>query len=158
MALFMPNRKRGFSGLAASPRRKNSAGPDAGDILPLPSRGAEATKKGCVRMKKLEITIHPEKLIKAKYMLCKLGVRNMAISGVKDSECQRGQRKVCCGASIDEPRIVSMIKLEFSVRDDELDYMLSMLQQVVDTGQIGDSEICVMPADDIMCLQAGGCG
>lgn len=98
-------------------------------------------------MKRIEAIIRPMKLDEVKIALGEIGVTGLSVTDVRGCGRQGGHRESFRGADyvIDLPM---KIKIEIVARDEDVEEILSTIEQHARTGQTGDGKIFVMPMDD----------
>jgi nitrogen regulatory protein PII len=98
-------------------------------------------------VKKIEAIIRPLKLDEVKIALGEIGVTGMSVTDVRGSGRQGGHRESFGGTSY----VVALpmkIKLEIIARDEDVDEIVSTIEQHARTGDPGDGKIFVLPMTD----------
>ena len=98
-------------------------------------------------MKKIEAIIRPMKLDEVKIALGEIGVTGMSVMDVRGCGRQGGHRESFRGANyiVDLPM---KVKLEIIARDEDVEEIVSTIEQHARSGEIGDGKIFVLPMDD----------
>src|SRR5690242_15256602 len=99
-------------------------------------------------MKKVEAIIRPEKLPVVRRALEDLGLGGMTITQVAGHGNQRGITQQWKGNTyiID---LLTKTKVELVIHDNELDKVLSAIQEAAGTGEIGDGKVFVTSIEDV---------
>ena len=105
-------------------------------------------------MKKIEAIIKPFKLDDVKEALHGIGVQGLTITEVKGFGRQKGHTELYRGAEyvVD---FLPKIKLEVVVQDDQVDRVITAIQEAANTGRIGDGKIFVAPIGDAVRIRTG---
>lgn len=108
-------------------------------------------------MKKIEAVIKPFKLDEVKEALQELGVQGMTVLEAKGYGRQKGHTELYRGAEyvVD---FLPKIKIELVVADDQLDAVLTAIQDAARTGRIGDGKIFVSDMLDVVRIRTGESG
>jgi nitrogen regulatory protein PII len=98
-------------------------------------------------MKRIEAIIRPLKLDEVKIALGEIGVTGMSVMDVRGCGKQGGHRESFRGADyiIDLPM---KVKIEIVARDEDVEEIVTTIEQYARTGQTGDGKIFVLPMDD----------
>jgi nitrogen regulatory protein PII len=98
-------------------------------------------------VKKIEAIIRPIKLDEVKIALGEIGVTGMSVMDVRGCGRQGGHRESFRGANyvVDLPM---KVKLEIIARDEEVEEIVTTIEQHARTGETGDGKIFVLPMDD----------
>lgn len=105
-------------------------------------------------MKKIEAIIKPFKLDEVKDALNSIGISGLTTSEVSGFGRQKGHTEIYRGAEY-KVDFVPKMKLEVIVRDDQLDEVISTINEAAKTGQIGDGKIFVLPVDETVRIRTG---
>ncbi len=97
-------------------------------------------------MKKIECFIQPSKWDQLEEALWDAGVSGLTVTGVRGF----GNQRVRSG-----PRLLEKLKIEIFLRDDQVDEIISTIQQVTHTGKMGDGKIAVLPAENLVRIRTG---
>src|SRR5262245_38245067 len=97
-------------------------------------------------MKKIEAIITPWKLDAVKDALVTAGVRNMTLSEVKDFGSHPGYIEQYRGVAY-EANLLSELKLEFVVDDEEANIVTDLIFAALRTGPLGDGEVTILPLE-----------
>ena len=105
-------------------------------------------------MKKIEAIIKPFKLDDVKEALNDIGVHGMTISEVKGYGRQKGHKEIYRGAEyvVD---FIPKVKIEIIVPASETTKIVETIQQVANTGKIGDGKIFVLPVEEVLRVRTG---
>ncbi len=105
-------------------------------------------------MKKVEAIIKPFKLDEVKDALQEVGVQGMTITEVRGFGRQKGHTEIYRGAeySVD---FLPKVKIETVVEDDQVEAVLTALQQAAHTGRIGDGKIFIIPVENVIRIRTG---
>ncbi len=105
-------------------------------------------------MQKVEAIIKPFKLDEVKEALNGIGIQGITVSEVKGFGRQKGHTELYRGAEyvVD---FLPKIKLEVVVQDDQVDRVITAIQEAANTGRIGDGKIFVAPIGDAVRIRTG---
>lgn len=105
-------------------------------------------------MKKIEAIIKPFKLEDVKDALTEKGVNGMTVSEVKGYGRQQGHSELYRGAEyvVD---FLPKIKIELVVASEQVDEIISAIEEAAKTGKIGDGKIFVSDIDKIVRIRTG---
>ena len=109
-------------------------------------------------MKKIEAIIRPLRLEAVKSALAEAGISGMTASDVRGSGRAGGQ-----GADFfrGDPYVLHLppkVKLELTVRDEDVDEVIEILLEQARTGEEGDGKIFVLPAATATRIRTGETG
>lgn len=108
-------------------------------------------------MKKIEAIIKPFKLDEVKDALNGAGVAGMTITEVKGYGRQRGHKEIYRGAEYTTD-FIPKIKIEIVVDDDLAEKVIATIQEVANTGKVGDGKIFVLPLEEAIRIRTGEAG
>lgn len=109
-------------------------------------------------MKKIEAIIRPLRLEAVKSALAEAGVTGLTASDVRGSGRHGGHRP---GMFRGEQYVIYLppkIKLELTVRDEDVDEVIAILLEQARTGEQGDGKIFVLPMADAIRIRTGESG
>ena len=95
-------------------------------------------------MTKIECVIRPEKLEAVIDALGQFGNPGMTVSEVKGCGLQRGWKEVYRGVEANI-RLLSKVKIEVVVRDENVDQAVQLICRAARTGEVGDGKIFLYP-------------
>ena len=105
-------------------------------------------------MKKIEAIIRPFKLEDVKIALVNAGIVGMTVSEVRGFGRQKGQVERYRGSEF-TVEFLQKLKLEIVVDDDQVDNVVSAVQEAARTGEIGDGKIFVSTIDSVIRIRTG---
>jgi len=105
-------------------------------------------------MKKIEAIIKPFKLEDVKSALNDIGIQGMTVSEVKGYGRQKGHIELYRGAEY-EISFIPKIKLELIVNDNQVELVLSTIENSAKTGKIGDGKVFVYEVLDAIRIRTG---
>jgi nitrogen regulatory protein PII len=105
-------------------------------------------------MKKIEAIIKPFKLEDVKSALNDIGIQGMTVSEVSGYGRQKGHIELYRGAEY-EISFIPKIKLELIVNDNQVELVLSAIENSAKTGKIGDGKIFVYEVLDAIRIRTG---
>jgi nitrogen regulatory protein P-II 1 len=105
-------------------------------------------------MKKVEAIIRPTKFEELKRGLEEAGFHSMTVTDVKGRGRQKGVVQQWRGQEY-RVDMISKIKLEIVVDDEEVDKLISTIVDNTRTGSIGDGKIFVMPVEKVIRIRTG---
>ena len=108
-------------------------------------------------MKLVTAIIRPHKLDAVKSALFSKGVLGMTISDVRGVGRQHGHTETYRGVSY-AVDFLPKLKVEIAVEDEEVDRIVQLICDTVQTGEIGDGKIFVMPLDNVIRIRTGEAG
>ena len=105
-------------------------------------------------MKLIIAIIKPFKLDDLRDALAKAGVHGLTVTEVKGFGRQKGHTELYRGA---EYRVdfLPKLKLEIAVTSEQLDGVIETIQQVTNTGKIGDGKIFVLELTETIRIRTG---
>lgn len=108
-------------------------------------------------MKKIEAIIRPEKLEAVRKALEKSGYPGIMISEIEGHGKQKGFTQQWRG---EEYRVdlISKVKLEIVVNDDEVDRIIDTISDYAKTGQVGDGKIFIYDVVEAVRIRTGESG
>ncbi len=108
-------------------------------------------------MKKIEAIIRPIKVEEVKNSLEKAGYVSLTITEVKGRGQQKGIKQVWRGREyvVD---ILPKVKVELTVKDENADEVVGVIQQSAKTGNFGDGKIFVIPVEKVVRIRTGETG
>ena len=95
-------------------------------------------------MKKIQAIIRPFKLDEIQIALVKLGVQGMSVTKVRGFGRQKGERERNRGSEC-TLELLSKIKLEIVLPDEQVDMIVDKIITTARTGEIGDGKIFISP-------------
>ena len=105
-------------------------------------------------MKKVEAIIRPFKLEDVKIALVNAGIVGMTVSEVRGFGRQKGQVERYRGSEF-TVEFLQKLKLEIVVDDNQVDTVVSAVQDAARTGEIGDGKIFVSTIDSVIRIRTG---
>jgi len=108
-------------------------------------------------MKYIIAIIKPFKLEAVREALGEVGVTGMTASEVQGYGRQKGQTEIYRGAEY-EVNFLPKVKLEIAVSDDTAEKAVEAIQEVAQTGQIGDGKLFVMELAQVVRIRTGETG
>ena len=105
-------------------------------------------------MKKIEAIIRPFKLEDVKIALVNAGIVGMTVSEVRGFGRKKGQVERYRGSEF-TVEFLQKLKLEIVVDDNQVDTVVSAVQDAARTGEIGDGKIFVSTIDSVIRIRTG---
>ncbi|OHB99738.1 MAG: transcriptional regulator [Planctomycetes bacterium RIFCSPHIGHO2_12_42_15] len=99
-------------------------------------------------MKKIEAIIRPEKFNIVRDALTELGYPGMTVIEVKGHGSQKGISEVWRGRRY-RVDLLSKIKLEITVKDDDVEKIVNTIINESQTGSIGDGKIFIFNVENV---------
>lgn len=109
-------------------------------------------------MQRIEAIIRPLRLEAVKTALAEAGVTGLTVSDARGSGRSRGQRPGLFRGEEYIIRLPPKIKLEMTVRDEDVEMVVSTLLEQAHTGEEGDGKIFVLPATEALRIRTGETG
>lgn len=108
-------------------------------------------------MKMISAIIRPHRLQNVKEALADAGVVGLTVTDVRGAGRQKGQVERYRGSeySID---LISKIKLEVAVENEQSEIVVQAIRQSAYTGEIGDGKIFIASLDDAIRIRTGDRG
>ncbi|MCI7291315.1 P-II family nitrogen regulator [Methanobrevibacter woesei] len=105
-------------------------------------------------MKNIIAIIRPEKYHDVKEKLTDIGCNGMTVSEVKGRGSQRGIKESYRGSSycID---LIPKTKIELVVADEDVENVISAIQEGAYTGNIGDGKIFIRSIEEVVRIRTG---
>jgi nitrogen regulatory protein PII len=105
-------------------------------------------------MKKVEAIIRPFKLEDVKVALVNAGIVGMTVSEVRGFGRQKGQVERYRGSEF-TVEFLQKLKLEVVVEDENVDTVVSAIQDAARTGEIGDGKIFISTIGTVIRIRTG---
>lgn len=105
-------------------------------------------------MKKLEIIIRPEKLYALRDALINVGVHGMSVWEIHGFGCQRGYSETYRTVT-HQADFRLKTKVETIVEDHLVEKIITIVQEAVGTGEIGDGKIFILPVETAVRIRTG---
>jgi len=109
-------------------------------------------------MKKIEAIIRPLRLEAVKSALAEAGITGMTVGDVRGSGRAGGQRPDLFRGEQYIMHLPPKIKLELTVRDDDVEQVIELILEQARTGEEGDGKIFVLPAAEARRIRTGDAG
>lgn len=108
-------------------------------------------------MKKIEAIIKPFRLDAVKEALNEINIQGMTISEVKGYGRQKGHKEIYRGAEyvVD---FIPKVKVEITVKADQVDEVVRTVRDAANTGTIGDGKIFVLSVEQAIRVRTGETG
>ena len=105
-------------------------------------------------MKKVEAIIKPFKLDEVKDALQEIGLKGITVTEVKGFGRQRGHTELYRGAEyiVD---FLPKIKVEVVINDSQVEKAVEAIQQIAQTGRIGDGKIFISNVEEAIRIRTG---
>ena len=105
-------------------------------------------------MKKIEAIIKPFKLDEVKDALQEIGLQGITVTEAKGFGRQRGHTELYRGAEyvVD---FLPKIKIEIVLEESQVERAIEAIQQVTQSGRIGDGKIFVSPVEEVIRIRTG---
>ena len=105
-------------------------------------------------MKKVEAIIRPFKLEDVKVALVNAGIVGMTVSEVRGFGRQKGQVERYRGSEF-TVEFLQKLKLEVVVEDENVDTVVTAIQEAASTGEIGDGKIFISSIGTVIRIRTG---
>lgn len=105
-------------------------------------------------MKKIEAIIRPSKIEEIKDELDKYGIKGMTVTTVTGCGHQKGYRQIYRGKEY-TMNLLHKIKIELIVQDNQMEDIISILQNVARTGEVGDGKIFIYEVINAVKIRTG---
>ncbi|MCP9884368.1 P-II family nitrogen regulator [Synechococcus sp. ATX 2A4] len=105
-------------------------------------------------MKKVEAIIRPFKLEDVKVALVNAGIVGMTVSEVRGFGRQKGQVERYRGSEF-TVEFLQKLKLEVVVEDENVDTVVTAIQEAARTGEIGDGKIFISNIGTVIRIRTG---
>ena len=109
-------------------------------------------------MKRIEAIIRPLRLEAVKTALAEEGVTGLTVSDVRGGGRGGGLRPGLFRGEEYVIRLPPKVKLEMTVRDEDVETVIETLLAQARTGEEGDGKIFVLPATDALRIRTGESG
>ena len=109
-------------------------------------------------MKRIEAIIRPLRLEAVKTALAEEGVSGLTVSDVRGGGRGGGHRPGLFRGEEYVIRLPPKVKLEMTVRDEDVETVIETLLEQARTGEEGDGKIFVLPATDALRIRTGETG
>ena len=108
-------------------------------------------------MKVVHAIIKPFKVEEVKEALSALGIKGMTVFEARGFGRQKGHEEVYRGAEY-KTEFLPKIKIEMLVTAESAPEVVKTIQQVANTGKIGDGKIFVTPVEEVVRIRTGETG
>lgn len=105
-------------------------------------------------MKKIEAIIRPEKMDEVRKALEASGYPGITITQVEGHGKQKGVTQQWRG-EVYKVDLLSKIKMEIVVSDKDVEKIVSSIQKVAGTGNVGDGKIFISNVDEVIRIRTG---
>ncbi|MCS4488733.1 P-II family nitrogen regulator [Streptococcus sciuri] len=106
-------------------------------------------------MKKIEAIIRSDKLEDLKEAMTKKGIaRGMTVSQVLGYGNQKGFAEYVRGQKV-IPTLLAKVKVEVVTKDNDVEKIVDLVREAVQTGDVGDGKIFILPIDDVIRIRTG---
>lgn len=109
-------------------------------------------------MKKIEAIIRPLRLEAVKSALAEAGISGLTVSDVRGSGRAGGQRPDIFRGQQYVMHLPPKIKLELTLRDEDVDEVIGIILEQARTGEEGDGKIFVLPMAEAHRIRTGETG
>ena len=108
-------------------------------------------------MKLVTAVIKPQKLDEVRDTLSRLGVTGLTATEVKGFGRQKGHKEVYRGAEYNID-FTPKLKIEVVVGDSIAERATDAIKEAVNSGNIGDGKVFVVPVEDVVRIRTGETG
>jgi len=105
-------------------------------------------------MKLVIAYVNPYKVDDLRDALKETGISGMSVSAIQGFGRQAGHKEVYRGAEYDVD-FVAKSRIELLVTDEQAPSVVSTIESVARTGEIGDGKIAVLPVEDVVRIRTG---
>jgi nitrogen regulatory protein P-II 1 len=105
-------------------------------------------------MKKIEMIVRPETMETVKEIVEAAGAGGMTVSSVMGCGAQKGRKEVYRGAEMNI-NLLHKLKVEVVVTDDMVDTIVDAVARGIQTGQVGDGKMFIIPIEDAVRVRTG---
>ena len=100
-------------------------------------------------MKQITAIVRPEKMEPLKDVLCDAKVSGMTISQVHGCGNQLGWKEYYRGTEV-MLNMVPKVKFEIVVEDEKVDFLVDIICETAQTGEVGDGKIFIYPVEQVI--------
>ncbi len=105
-------------------------------------------------MKMLMAVIKPFKLAEVKDALAEIGIARMTVTEVRGFGRQRGHTELYRGSEY-QVDFLPKVRIEIGLEDEQVEQVVSTLEEIARTGTIGDGKIFVWDLDQAVRIRTG---
>lgn len=105
-------------------------------------------------MKRIEAIIRPDKTDKLIDRLEAIGINGLNITEIKGYGSQKGHSETYRGVTY-RIRLRSKIKVELIVEYTEVDKIVEVIKEAVQTGEVGDGKIFISDVENVIRIRTG---
>ena len=105
-------------------------------------------------MKKIEMIVRPETMEKVKEIVESVGAGGMTVSSVMGCGAQKGKKEVYRGAEMNI-NLLHKLKIEIVVVDSMVNALVDAVAKGIQTGEVGDGKMFIIPIDDAVRVRTG---
>jgi nitrogen regulatory protein PII len=106
------------------------------------------------RMKMVVVIVKSFKLDSVKEALINANISGLTVKEVTGFGRQKGHIETSRGAS-SEVRFIPKVKIELAVPDERVDEVVSIVETIAHTGELGDGKIFVNPLEEVVRIRTG---
>ncbi len=105
-------------------------------------------------MKKIEMIVRPETMETVKEIVESVGAGGMTVSPVMGCGAQKGKKEVYRGTEMNI-NLLHKLKIEVVVDDSMVDTLIEAVAKGIQTGQVGDGKMFIIPIEDAVRVRTG---
>lgn len=105
-------------------------------------------------MKKIEMIVRPETMETVKEIVESVGAGGMTVSSVMGCGAQKGKKEVYRGTEMNI-NLLHKLKIEVVVVDSMVDSLIDAIAKGIQTGQVGDGKMFIIPIEDAVRVRTG---
>ena len=105
-------------------------------------------------MKKIEMIVRPETMEMVKEIVDSVGAGGMTVSSVMGYGAQKGKKDMYRGTEM-SVNLLHKLKVEVVVQDDMVDTLVDAVAKGIQTGEVGDGKMFIIPIDDAVRVRTG---
>lgn len=105
-------------------------------------------------MKKIEMIVRPETMETVKEIVERVGAGGMTVSSVLGCGAQKGKKDMYRGAEMNI-NLLHKLKIEVVVDDGMVDALVEAVAQAIQTGEVGDGKMFIIPIEDAVRVRTG---
>lgn len=105
-------------------------------------------------MKKIEMIVRPETMEIVKDVVETVGAGGLTVSQVMGAGAQKGKKEIYRGTEMNI-NLLHKLKVEVVVVDEMVEPLIKAVREAIQTGEVGDGKMFIIPIDDAVRVRTG---
>eukprot|EP00898_Chlorokybus_atmophyticus_P000030 jgi/Chlat1/1027/Chrsp109S01463 len=104
---------------------------------------------------RIDAILRPWRLQDVSSALINVGIRGLTVTDVRGFGSQIGRSERYAGSEFSDAQLVSKVRIEVVVAEDQVDFVVDVIAKTARTGEIGDGKIFIVPIADVIRIRTG---